>query len=276
MIDAHHHFWQYDPVNYSWIDDSMASIRKSYYPEDLAPILKENGFEGSVLIQVNQEESENEEFLNYAQNNAFILGTVGWVDLKDPNLEERLAFYKESPKAQKLKGFRHIVQAEAEGFLLDESFVSGVQKLADFDFTYDILIKEHQLKETLHFIRKLPNNKLIIDHIAKPDIKVRSIRQWSNYMQAIAAHENVYIKVSGMVTEHDFTNWKKEDFFPYLDEVLGTFGPSRIVYGSDWPVCLVAGAYEAQLDIVKSYFSRLSQAEQQAIFGENARQFYSL
>ncbi|WP_341227210.1 amidohydrolase family protein [uncultured Arcticibacterium sp.] len=272
-IDAHQHFWNYNDKDYAWIDDSMSKIRQSFLPADLEPILKQNGFDGSVLIQVNQNEEENIEFLQYADENDFIKAVVSWVDLKSPDLKNRLHYYSTSPK---LKGFRHIVQGEPDDFLLDETFTKGVAKLAPLDFTYDILIFERQLNAALKFIRKLPDNKLIIDHIAKPDIKNQSINKWSNYMNAISEHENVYVKVSGMVTEADPQNWKKEDFSIYLDNVLSSFGTKRIVYGSDWPVCLVAGEYEEQLDIVQSYFSKLSQNEQDDIFGLNAQRFYNI
>lgn len=273
MIDSHHHFWIYDPVSYSWIDESMAVIRKDFTPSDFGPLLHYFGFKGSVLVQVNQTEEENELFLNYAGTNDFIKGVVGWIDLRAENLNERLLPYQNKTK---LKGFRHIVQGEPDDFLLQPDFIAGVKKLKDFNYTYDILIYERQLKSALHFVRQLSDNKLVIDHIAKPDIRNKSLNRWSNYMREIASQENVYVKVSGMVTEADFKHWKKEDFFIYLDHVLEYFGPDRIMYGSDWPVCLVAADYAEQWDIVQTYFSRLSRNEQQKIFGENAIRFYSL
>lgn len=272
-IDAHQHFWNYNAEDYSWIDDSMSKIRRSFLPEDLEPILRQNGFDGSVLIQVNQNEEENEEFIQYAEQNDFIKAVVSWVDFKSSKLEDRLHYYSTKPK---LKGFRHIVQGEPDDFLLDETFTKGVAKLAPLNFTYDILIFERQLKAALKFIRKLPDNKLIIDHIAKPEIKHQSVNKWSNYMNAISEHENVYVKISGMVTEADTQNWKKEDFSIYLDNVLSSFGTKRIVYGSDWPVCLVAATYQEQLDIVQNYFSKLSKTEQADIFGLNAQRFYNI
>lgn len=273
MIDAHHHFWNYDPVNYSWIDESMTKIRRSFLPEEFGSLLHYFGIEGSVLVQVNQTEDENELFLRYAGENEFIKGVIGWVDLRANNLTERLEYYSGKSK---LKGFRHIVQGESDDFLMQQDFIYGVRKLKDFDFTYDILIYERQLKAALHLVRELPDNKLIIDHIAKPDIKNKSLNRWSNYMREIARHENVFVKVSGMVTEADFSHWKKEDFFIYLDHVLEFFGTDRLVYGSDWPVCLVAADYAEQLDILQTYFSKLSENEQKKIFGENAKVFYGL
>ncbi|MFT5885229.1 MAG: L-fuconolactonase [Arcticibacterium sp.] len=270
-IDAHQHFWNYDPINFSWINDEMAAIRKNFLPEDLKPILEKNGFGGSILIQVNQDETENDIFLRFAEENEFIKGVVGWIDLKASNLEDKLTHYAQYPK---MKGFRHIAQSEPDDFLMDQSFIDAVAKFPNYNFTYDILVFERQLKSVLHFVRQLPNNKLIIEHIAKPNIKEKSVTRWSNYMQAISKHENVYVKVSGMVTEADIKNWKKEDFAIYLDHILDFFGPERIVYGSDWPVCLVAGTYEDQLGIVQEYFSRFTKTEQAQIFGLNAAKFY--
>ncbi|KPM47494.1 amidohydrolase family protein [Jiulongibacter sediminis] len=273
MIDAHHHFWTYDPINYSWIDESMAAIQKSFLPEDLEPILTLNGVEGSVLVQVNQNEKENDLFLRYAEKHDFIRGVVGWIDLRSENLTERLVSYQNKPL---MKGFRHIVQGEPDDFLFQPEFIEGVRRLHDFNYTYDILIYERQLRAALHFIRQLPENKLIIDHIAKPDIKNKSLTRWANYMKEISRHKNVFIKVSGIVTEADYQNWKREDFYIYLDHLMEYFGPKRLIYGSDWPVCLVAAKYEEQLDILKTYFSGLSIEDQNCIFRENAIRFYNL
>jgi L-fuconolactonase len=264
MIDSHQHFWRYDTENYGWIDDNMAVIRKDFFPEDFKPILDYYGFEGSVLVQVKHDEAENEEFLQHAEANDFIKGVVCWVDFMAANLQERLQYYKTRPK---VKGFRHVAQGEPDDFLTQPAFIEGVKQLNDFDFTYDILIVERQLKSALHFIRQLPESRLIVDHIAKPEIRNKSL---------ISQHQNVYVKVSGMVTEANYSNWKKEDFFIYLDHVLEYFGTDRIVYGSDWPVCLVAAEYGEQLDIVQSYFEKLSKTEQDKIFGGNAKRFYKL
>ena len=272
-IDAHQHFWYYDSVNYAWIDDSMKAIQKDFLPADLEPILQKNGFDGCVLVQVNQTEHENDDFLKFAQLYDFIKGVVGWVDLRADNISERLVYYK---PFDKLKGFRHIVQGEPVGFMQQESFIKGIKQLADFNYTYDILIYPKQLKDALHLVRQCPDNQFIIDHIAKPDIKHKDISKWSNYMRQIAQHENVFCKVSGMVTEADWQKWQKEDFYIYLDIVLEFFGVDRIVYGSDWPVCLVAGQYEEQLAIVQSYFEKLTSTEKNKIFGGNAVRFYKL
>lgn len=272
-IDAHQHFWHYNVADYAWIDDSMKTIQRDFLPADLEPILQKNGFDGCVLVQVNQTEQENNDFLKFASLYDFIKGVVGWIDLRADNLEERLSYFKQFAK---LKGFRHIVQGEPVGFMQEENFISGVKKLIAFDYTYDILIYPKQLKDALHLVRECPDNKFVIDHIAKPDIKNKEISKWSNYMKEIAQHEHVFCKISGMVTEADWYKWKKEDFYIYLDLVLEFFGTDRIMYGSDWPVCLVAGAYEEQLSIVQSYFDKLSKTEKDKLFGENATRFYGL
>lgn len=272
-IDAHQHFWHYNAENYAWIDNSMQTIQRDFLPADLEPVLQKNGFDGCVLVQVNQTEQENHDFLNFADLYEFIKGVVGWINLRADNLEERLGYFKQFPK---LKGFRHIVQGEPVGFMQQESFTKGLKKLVDFNYTYDILIYPKQLKDTLHVVRECPDNKFVIDHIAKPDIKNKEISKWSNYMKEIARHEQIFCKVSGMVTEADWYKWKKEDFYIYLDTVLESFGVDRIMYGSDWPVCLVAGAYEEQLSIVQSYFDKLTQTEKDKLFGENATRFYGL
>lgn len=272
-IDSHQHFWYYSAEDYAWIDDSMRAIQRDFLPADLEPILQKNGFDGCVLVQVNQSEQENQDFLKFANLYDFIKGVVGWVDLSAENLEERLTYFKQFSK---LKGFRHIVQGEPLGFIQQESFIRGIRKLADFDYTYDILIYPKQLKDAFHLVRECPDNKFVIDHIAKPDIRHKEISKWSNYMKEIAQQENVFCKISGMVTEADWYKWKKEDFYIYLDMVLEFFGTDRIMYGSDWPVCLVAGTYEEQLSIQQSYFDKLSKTEKDKLFGGNATRFYGL
>ena len=272
-IDAHQHFWNYDSENYSWIDKSMSKIQKDFLPADLKHVLDKNQIEGCVLVQVNQTEDETTYFNSLAEQNDFIKGVVGWTDLLSKDLTAHLEDYSKYPK---IKGFRHIVQGEPVGFMQNPDFVAGVQELAKYNFTYDILIYPTQLKDAKYLIKQCPDNKFIIDHLAKPYIKEQKISQWGNYMQKIGEMPNVYCKISGMVTEADWQNWKKEDFYIYLDVALNSFGIDRLVYGSDWPVCLVAAEYEEQLDIVKSYFQKLSLTEQDKIFGGNAVRFYRL
>jgi L-fuconolactonase len=273
-IDAHHHFWLYDPARHEWITDEMSAIRKDFFPKDFEPILKQNGISGSVLVQVDQTETENDFQLKLAEENNFIKGVVGWVDLQADNIEERLEFYKQY---KKMKGFRHILQGEADrALMLKPAFMNGIRKLKKFGYTYDILIYTDQLKYTKEFVAAFPDQLFVIDHLAKPNIKEQKIDEWKKNMGAVAEYENVYCKISGMVTEADWKNWNKEDFTPYLDVVMEAFGIDRIMYGSDYPVCLAAATYEQMKGIVDDYFSSFSKDEQEKFFGKNVINFYKL
>ena len=273
-IDAHQHFWKFDPIRDSWITDEMAVIQKDFLPKDFQPVLEKNNFNGSVLVQSDQSEKENEFQLTNAKQNDFIKGVVGWVDLQSNDIEERLAYYS---SFKKMKGFRHVLQGEADrSFMLKPQFMDGLVKLEKFGFTYDILIYADQLKYIPEFVGAFMNQRFVIDHLAKPRIKEREIREWKKGIQKIARFENVCCKISGMVTEADWKNWKKDDFIPYIEAVIEAFGTNRIMYGSDWPVCLVAASYEQMLGIVEEYFSSFSETEQELFFGKNAIQFYNL
>ena len=273
-IDAHQHFWQYDPVRYSWVNEDMAEIQRDFLPEDLKPILQENGMDGCVVVQSDQSEGENTFQLANAEMHDFIKGVVGWIELRDENIEDRLAAYSEF---KKLKGFRYILQSEEDrALMLRPEFKRGIGALNKFGFAYDILIFPDQLKYTSEFVAAFPDQPFVIDHLAKPNIKAGEIDEWAKEMRAVAAHENVYCKVSGMVTEADWKNWKKEDFKPYLDVIVEAFGTKRIMFGSDWPVCLVAASYKEMMSIVNEYFSSFSANEQALIFGGNATSFYKL
>ena len=272
-IDAHQHFWSYDPVQHSWINDEMADIRKDFMPADLEPVLQANGIEGCVAIQADQTEKETDFLLQLSAENNFIKGIVGWVDLRSAKLEERLEHYT---AYKKLKGFRHILQGEEPSFMLQPDFIRGIGLLQQYQFTYDILVYPKHLPAALELVQKFPNQSFVIDHIAKPFIKDGLIDEWKKDMAAIAACPNVYCKISGMVTEANMRKWKQPDFEPYLDAVTELFGINRIMYGSDWPVCLAAGSYESVINIVKKYFAAFSDHEQQLFFGRNAATFYHL
>ncbi len=273
-IDSHQHFWKYDPVRYDWIDDSMSVIQKDFLPEDLAPILNANGFDGCITVQSHQSEEENEFQLANAEQHSFIKGVVGWVDLQSPKIEERLDYYRQF---EKLKGFRHILQGESQrDFMLRPAFLNGISLLKKNGYTYDILILPDQLQYTAAFVAQFPDQRFVIDHIAKPNIRQKELKEWEKDIKAIAAFENVYCKVSGMVTEADWQNWQPADFNNYLEVVTDSFGTSRLMYGSDWPVCKVAADYEQVVNIVKDYFSAFSKTEQQAFFGGNAIEFYNI
>ncbi|WP_158995800.1 amidohydrolase, partial [Mucilaginibacter sp. L196] len=243
-------------------------------PEDLAPILKANGFDGCITVQSHQSEQENEFQLANADSHSFIKGVVGWVDLQSPQIEERLDYYQQF---EKLKGFRHILQGESQrDFMLRPAFLNGISLLKKYGYTYDILILPDQLKYTAEFVIQFPDQRFVIDHIAKPNIKQQELKDWEKDIKAIAAFENVYCKVSGMVTEADWEHWQPADFNNYLEVVTNSFGTNRLMYGSDWPVCKVAADYGQVVNIVKDYFSAFGQTEQQAFFGGNATEFYNI
>lgn len=274
IIDAHQHFWVFDPVRDAWITEEMSVIRKNFLPADLAPVLEANGVDGCVAVQADQSETETAFLLQLAAENTFIKGVVGWADLRSEHIDERLEHFAQFPL---LKGFRHIVQGEADPeFLLREDFCRGIKALAKHDFTYDILIYPHQLPAAVQFVRKFPDQRLVIDHLAKPYIKKGELKGWEEQLRTIAEHGHVFCKLSGMVTEADLRNWKPEDFTPYLDVALEAFGADRLMFGSDWPVCLLAADYPEVKKIVTDHISQLSTGEQAQIMGGNAATFYKL
>ena len=272
-IDSHQHFWKYDPVMHSWIGQDMAVIKKDFLPGDLQLILQQHSFDGCIAVQADQTTTETDFLLSLAVDNAFIKGVVGWVDLRAKNVKEALAYYKQF---KILKGFRHILQNEAADFMLQPDFINGIAALKEFNFTYDLLIFPNQLPAAIQLIQQFPEQKFVIDHLAKPPIKSGLINEWKKNIITIAQHENVYCKISGMVTEANVKQWAQEDFIPYLDVVASAFGTKRLLYGSDWPVCLVAADYSNMLAIATTYFTSFSTSEQQDIFGNTAVEFYQL
>ncbi|MCJ7468633.1 MAG: amidohydrolase family protein [Maribacter sp.] len=273
-IDAHQHFWKYEPRKHAWIDDEMAVIRRDFLPVDLRQVYQENGIDGCVAVQVDQTLEETDFLLQLSEENDFIKGVIGWVDLRSEKVDEVLSNYKTH---KKIKGFRHIVQGEADhNFLLRPNFMRGISNLQKYRYTYDILVFPHQLGATLELVKHFPHQKFVIDHIAKPYIKDGFYDGWALLMREIAKNDNVYCKLSGMITEADYRSWSPEQFYPYINLVMEAFGPKRILFGSDWPVCLVAGSYRQVKQIVTEYIASLSSSEQTAIMGENAIQFYNL
>ncbi len=273
-IDSHHHVWKYNEVRDSWITDEMAVIQRNFLPEDLKPILHANHIEGTVVVQTDQSKEENIFLLATALQHDFIKGVVGWIDLQAKDVADHLVYYKEF---KKLKGFRHILQGEKQrDFMLRPDFKRGIGKLKEHGYTYDILVYPDQLKYTVEFVKEFPDQPFVLDHLAKPYIKDGKIDEWKKDIQALAVFDNVYCKVSGMVTEADWKNWTQNDLRPYLDVVTDSFGITRLMYGSDWPVCLVAASYEKVIGVTLDYFSTFSAHEQDLIFGKNATRFYNL
>ena len=274
VIDSHQHFWKYEPVKHSWIDDDMSVIRRDFSPSDLAKVYQENSIDGCVAVQADQTLEETDFLIDLASINNFIKGIVGWVDLRAENIENVLEKYSTD---KIVKGFRHVVQGEADhNFLLRPNFYRGISLLEKHNFTYDILVFPHQLGSVLEFVKKFPHQKFVIDHIAKPYIKDGYFEGWATMMTAIGKHENVSCKMSGMVTEADFNIWTPEQIHPYMDTALEAFGSKRILFGSDWPVCLVAGNYSKIKKLTTDFISQLSQIEQNSIMGNNAIEFYNL
>ncbi|MCR8666736.1 amidohydrolase family protein [Aestuariibaculum sp. M13] len=274
IIDSHQHFWKYEPVKHAWIDDDMAVIRKDFMPSDLQSVYQDNGVDGCVAVQADQTLEETDFLLQLSKDNSFIKGVVGWVDLRADNLETTLEKYIE---ANKLKGFRHVVQGEPDhNFLLRPDFLRGIEVLQKNNYTYDILIFPHQLGAALEFVKCFPNMNFVVDHIAKPYIKDGFYDGWAALMTEIAKYENVYCKMSGIITEADYHTWTPEQIQPYMELVLEAFGSNRVMYGSDWPVCLVAGNYTKVKELTTNFIATLSTSEQQQIMGTNAVKFYKL
>ncbi len=273
-IDAHQHFWKFDPIRDSWITDEMALLKKDFLPKHLQPLLIENNFDGCVTIQSDESENENIFQLNHAEKYDFIKGVVGWIDLRANNIEEKLSYYE---RYKKLKGFRNILQHKKKrNTMLDPEFLKGIGAMQSFNYTYDILIFPDQLKFIKQLVAQFPNQKFVIDHLAKPNIKNKKIDEWKKDIEQVAVLENVYCKISGYTTEADLQHWKQEDFIPYFDVIVNAFGVERILFGSDWPVCLLGGNYNVAVNIAKKYFSSFSKNEQHKIFGNNAIEFYNL
>ena len=273
-IDAHQHFWKFDPVRDSWINDEMSVIQRDFLPHHLFPILAANNIDGCITVQSDQSEEENDFQLANAEKYDFIKGVVGWVDLESKDIEKRLDHYSQF---KKLKGFRHVLQGEPQrDHMLRLDFMYGVSLLKKYNYTYDILIFPDQLRYTYQFVATFPTQPFVIDHIAKPSIKEQKMGDWKKEIFMVGSCENVYCKISGMVTEADWKHWKKEDFTPYLDIIVDAFGTDRIMFGSDWPVCLVAASYERMMEIVEDYFSSFSETEKAEIFGANAIKFYNI
>ena len=273
VIDSHHHFWNYDRVEFDWIDDSMRRIRRSFLPNDLQAEIGQVGIDGVISVQARQILEETDFLLEQANANDFIKGVVGWIPLAATNITEVLDRYK---NADKLKAVRHVVQGEPDGFLDNEAFNRGIQALQAQDLVYDVLIFERQLEETIRFVDRHPNQVFVLDHIAKPKIKINQLDPWQANISELAKRDNVRCKLSGMVTEANFENWTEQQLRPYLDTVLTAFGPERLMFGSDWPVCLVASAYKRWYDLICEYIQPLSSDEKASIMGDTAIRVYKL
>jgi L-fuconolactonase len=273
-IDAHQHFWLYSPAEYEWIDDSMMALRRNFLPHDLDPEMENAGFGGSIAVQARQTLEETRWLLDLAARSPSILGVVGWVDLRSPDVRSQLEVLARNPK---LVGVRHVVQSEPDDrFLLQPDFLRGISVLEEFDLAYDILIYTRHLPIAAVFVKRFPRQRFVLDHLAKPPIKSGNFDSWARGISQLAAFPNVFCKLSGLVTEADWQHWTAQQIVPFLDVAFESFGPDRLMIGSDWPVCLVAASYARAVEVVKSYVLRKHPEDQDGLLGGNARRFYQL
>ncbi len=273
-IDAHHHLWKYSQEQYPWMLAGMENIRRDFLIPELHSVTREAGVTGTVAVQARQTIGETEWLLGLARDNELIRGVVGWVPLIDADVAKHLERFSGN---RKLKGIRHVLHDESDDFyMLRDDFNRGISLLNDFGLRYDILIFERHLLQTIQFVDRHPKQLFIVDHIAKPRVKDRVRSSWEAEIAELARRDNVYCKLSGMATEANWKGWTESDLRPYFDTVLAAFGPDRLMFGSDWPVILVACSYKCWADTVRSWIAELSPAEQLSIMGGTAKMAYSL
>ena len=274
IIDSHHHYWHYNPVEYHWIDDSMKVIRTDFLPKKLEKTILKAGIDGVISVHARQSVEETEWLIGLAHQNPFMKGVVGWLPLCQDDIEVYLIHHSGE---KILKGIRHVVQGESDpDFILGKDFNRGISLLKRYSLVYDILIMERQLPNTIKFVDLHPCQSFVLDHIAKPLIGINELSPWKENIQELAKRENVSCKISGMVTESDFNHWTPEQLLPYFDVILEAFGPDRLLFGSDWPVCLIATTYKSWADLVRKNISTFSETEQAKIMGKNAVRIYDL
>ena len=273
-IDAHQHFWKYAPTTHGWINDEMAVIRRDFLPNDLETILSKHHIDGTIAVQADESIQETEFLLSLSDKHDFIKAVVGWIDLRSHQAIDQMMQFKQY---KKLAGFRCIMQGQSdEAYFNNEIFKKNLALLKDFDYTYDLLVYHHQLTSLLKFIEEIPENRLMLDHIGKPDIKEKNYSKWKENIFELAVHPGIYCKLSGMITEANYSTWTYDDLVPYMDAVGEAFGIDRICFGSDWPVCLVAGDYDKMIGVVEKWASQLNQHDYNQLFGLNTSKFYNI
>lgn len=273
IIDTHQHFWKYDSIEFDWITDDMSRIKEDFLPKQLKGVIEKAGVNAVVSVQARQTTGETEWLFDLAAENDFIRGVVGWLPLIDPSAESYLEKYSENPY---LKALRHVLQGEKDEYMLAGEFTRGIGLLKKYNIVYDILIFEKQLPAAIQLVDHHPGQVFVLDHIAKPRIAENILTPWKENISKLAERPNVYCKISGIVTEADFTRWTKEQLYPYMNTVMEAFGPDRLMFGSDWPVCLVACDYIEWLSLVKDWLGHLTVDEQAMILGGNAVRVYRL
>lgn len=273
-IDAHQHFWRYSPKTHPWIDGRMDVLKRDYLPEELYPLLAAAGMGGCVAVQASQSLEETRILLGLADAHAFIRGVVGWVDLRSADVEAQLQEFTGHPR---FRGVRHVVQDEPDDrFLLRDDVLNGLSVLESFGLTYDLLVYPRQLPAAHEVVRRFPRQRFVLDHLGKPDVAGKAMDGWREQVRGLAASPNVFCKLSGLVTEAQWTAWTADDLRPYLDVALEAFGPDRCMIGSDWPVCTLAGDYVRVMGVVRDHVGRLGPAAAAAVLGGTARRFYGL
>lgn len=275
VIDAHHHFWELGRFDYDWLNAAaLEPIRRTYLPADLQPHLEAGGVDQSIFVQTQHNVEENHWVLQLCESADFLGGMVGWVDLASAECESQLEEFRSNPY---FVGVRHVTHDEPDDdFIVRDDVIKGLRVLEKHGVPFDLLFFVKHLKHAATLAKVLPELPMVIDHLAKPEIKHGRLDNWETNFRAAAQFPNVYCKISGMVTEADWNAWRPEDLQPYVDIALEAFGPERCMYGSDWPVCELAGSYEQVIGAARQVLSSLSQAEQEQVFGGTARKFYNL
>ena len=273
-IDAHHHLWRYTPLEYGWIDEEMAALRRDFLPKDLIEAMASAGIDGTIAVQARQTMDETRWLLDLAEECEAIRGVVGWAPIAGEEFPECM---EEFDGRAKLKGLRHVIQGEKdERYILREDFNSGIRTLEGSGLVYEILIYERHLADTIYFVDEHPDQVFVLDHVAKPLIAGGVLQPWASRMMELGLRQNVWCKLSGMVTEANWKSWSPETLKPYLDIAVEAFGPQRLMVGSDWPVCLVASGYAHWFEVLRNYFAVFSEAERAAVFGGTAIDVYGL
>ncbi|MGM0923243.1 MAG: amidohydrolase family protein [Bacillota bacterium] len=273
-IDSHQHFWMYTKEEYPWINEEMALLKRDFLPNELEPLLNKIGFDGSIAVQARQCLEETRWLLGLSDKYSFIKGVVGWADLCSNELKQQLDEFTANPL---FKGVRHILQDEFEDqYMLKEQFQEGIKLLGNYGLTFDLLIYPRHIPYAVELVKKFPDQLFVLNHIGKPDIKHKVIMPWIEDIQRLAERENTYVKISGLVTEADWNEWKEKDFKVYLDVVFDAFGPERIMVGSDWPVCTLSKDYATTIDIAVNYVKQYASKYEPHILGRNCEKFYSI